>query len=516
MPRLRRAWTEAWATLGSDVPQLTQRGGGPSRNVVRVLFPTVFGDARPPGLRLEARLRSQKTVFTEMVVDDVDVQAIERAVRLARPALVATAALFGELKTEARMRELSSDRVDAHLLRRAHEWVADGTVPEAAMIDTLMSELGDRPSPERLRAVLDASPQFVVDLEEELVGRWASSPTSGDERPDVTPYLDFLDDEGLDARSPDELSRQRWDEALGCEAETWQSRTAALGLSDTSPPARPAVRAASTEDQVRPHEWHPRWLDVSIEERVASALKREVTQRSRLPEMRELMTEEVRRASSPLGLAEHDSRTVLALGAVAAMHAGLPEEDEQSYGARVIGAGRASVRAADRVRNRFRFWRREQEEKRGVAGFPKVWSGILADPTTFYLSYLWLRIHHDELYGRPTYTAETARRAVVTIADTVTDRLTTLPASRPRTAGKGDDDPDDATVEIHRGRAVALYFEVDRIRAGVDSDEFERFFASVGTDPVAERARWNEWTAAADSGLALDDVLDWLDDSSPG
>ncbi len=124
MTRLRSAWVTAWATLGGEVPkQLTQRNGSPSRNVVRVLFPAVFGEIQPPGRRLEPPLRSQRVVFTERTITEVEADRILQATRLAKAELEATAALFGRLKAPARARGLGADAVDAHLLRHANEWV---------------------------------------------------------------------------------------------------------------------------------------------------------------------------------------------------------------------------------------------------------------------------------------------------------------------------------------------------------------------------------------------------------
>lgn len=526
---------------------LSKRDGDgwfPNDRVIRSLFPTVFGADLPAELRLPAKLRGYIYIKGEASIqalvpsrpEEESAERIHMAVstqaeRLAR--LVDILPLLEKRTTASVLR--ASDRREA-LLRLAWSETAqhaslDEEAAEALIVATaaanaevrtmtavrrllaeesLVAELAER----RDRAVLRERPRTLDDALARSVG----------------PLLEFLDDEVLATKhrvtrggtvTLDELvgpgtpAAAKWAAVRSVDNTLWQFRASALGLSSTSPPGPAPIRVVDEPADIRVGGPAVAWLDTSIERRLGSVLRGERDVRRGLPCERELLTLEVDRASRPLGVENDAARAVLALGATVAPMIGERAKNTET----IVGVEVPDTRVAAAIRSCFHQWMKKRQGDNRTATTPYVGTAVV-EPTEYYISALWTRVHGHDVHGSADYDATTAHDLLTGAALTVTDRLDAAGRVRVVTTEDAGDLPGaedtgtDAEIDF-----ILVTEAIDRVRKAVDDPQVWADFwydlqdADEPTESIT--AQWRAWTALADVSLDIELLHRWMRGHDP-
>lgn len=548
MPELWRAWADAWEALGSDD---TDRGlvdavlsGSkkhtrrfPSRRTARVVFATVFTDGaygmeafHDPRSELVAKLRSPKTYSTHLQVTEAEVERIGEVVQAQTERLLRTCRFYQVLDRVAE-HVMSRDRSEALLglaVKLTYQFEALSDAQASAAADSL-NVLG----PETLKEYL-AEPANANVHSEALAQRWAvtadqrrylADDKSADVIRDRSAFWRFLgvrqksdpmDTESWSFSSP----RDWWDEIKNAHLGPWPPWARVVHLTSQLPIQAPPLR-----NEAESSEFHfVSWLDSSIESRLVSALRADRSRRVGLPSVHQLVDGEVDRACMALGLVEAESRVLLVLGEMLTQQVSV--DPDAGSTSQFPAAGNTSTRdefestttrAADHVRRHLKRWRAEQEVAKGMSGIPHVWASALADPTPYFVSYLWTRVHNAEILGGGSRSADEAYDLLTGIGHTLTDRLKSLPTDAfGYFAGWDDRDRENRDLvgqDLEQGAAdndsatdsetVKFQLLEDlmvQVRDGVvNVQEWESFWRSVfsGQIPGDAESTWEGWAAGA-------------------
>jgi hypothetical protein len=311
-----------------------------------------------------------------------------------------------------------------------------------------------------------------------------------------------------------------WEAVKNVPLGPWPFWALRVHLVGRLPIGKPPLRIT----KVTPEHHFVSWLDSAIEARLASALRDERTKRAGLPALQVLVADEIARACSPLGVATEESRALLVLAEMLTQQVSVVRSDESDARTRnaMLAVGSDDVRlessrAADHVRAHLDRWRAEQEQARGRAGIPHVWASALADPTPYFVSYLWTRVHNGEIYGVGGRHAQDAYDLLTGIGHTLTDRLKSLPVAAARMFLVADDELlDDDAVDSQSAHHLMLD-QVELVRDAIPDDEWSDFWALVyrGHVPADAEATWRAWADAAGADLGWGDLESWLEEIRP-
>ncbi|MXP20196.1 hypothetical protein GIY30_02270 [Gordonia sp. HNM0687] len=515
-------------------PALSQRDGDgwfPSNRTIRSLFPTAFGADIADDLMLPAKLRGYVHIRGDKTIEKLDqsrtaeenAERIRQAVGAQTERLVRLAEMLPTLETSSSGQVLGvADKREA-LLKLAweesrylapldHETASEivAATTAARNIATVRNYLTDAIVVEDLTRRRDR----------ESAPRPKPTTFDRDMRRYESTAIGFLDDTALDTKhralrdgtaTTDELvgpgtsSTAKWEAVRAIDASLWEWRTAALGLASTSPPSPAPILIADEPQAVRSAGPATPWLDTSVERRLASVLRGERSTRTRLPPERDLLDLEVDRSCRPLGVDSHAARCVMALGATVVPMIGARDEKPTA----IAGQEVADTLVANRVRTCFAKWKEQREKSSGSATTPYV-GDAAEDPSSYYMSTLWKRIHGHDVRGIADYDAAAAHDLLTGTARTVTNRIDARVYAP--TTGSG---PSSAPESSYRDLAESVELVQEAVDDAVAWQTFWRT-ARQQRPPSPELLwQWETWTSLADTTLELRDVFAWMDSHEP-
>ncbi len=379
-----------WRRLGPGLEPLSAPDGGPlSRTVKLVLLPLVLR----PSLHRE---------LAAAVLDDSGVAMVEQLVEEHRQPLRGTAAWFTllvrHLADHPSKDQVSRDACYPKAFELAVHHGDPGHDADATAVDALdeIAETRGEWTSTTLRHALD-DPKLRSRLSARLVSGWAEALA-----PDLTvdelfenDCLTFLDSVDITSDHDQRQAEQAWTTIVdagvgsqtgrGLHADRWPTvlpgpaRARQLGLTELGRPARPALDGGA--------EARCPW-DRSIAARVRGVLQHS-GDRTVLPDLVDLLTDEVDRACAPWQVLEETSRATLVVGTVLVTGLPGPGDPHRAGGTRahrtVVGMCR---------RESWLTWAQRQ---------PTAWPGPPttgpADLVAAYLRRLWVRLHGAETRG---------------------------------------------------------------------------------------------------------------------
>lgn len=541
MTSIRNVWREAWSLLPDEVhTTLSSRDGEwwfPSKRTATNLFPTVFSADIDAEFALPGKLYKYRYIRTHSKVHDLDptypeeqqIARIRAAVDRQSGRLAAAAVWLPALEKASTGEQIGVVDKRGALLRLA--WQQSSSDPAVSVdgeahLAEVIAGIAATPYAGRMRRLLYADAAFLETLEAE--GRRCRRPHKKPKdlarriRRAYPVIRAFLDDEHLDHRNrPADgtaVPQTTWTAVTELDTGLWEWSTTSLGLSSTSPPAPAPLRRSEEvpEDPGtgRVASIESRRLDWSVERRLELVLSGDRAQRVDLPDEEALLIAEVRRAAAPLGIESPHGRALLAAGATLTMMiadgksvAGDEEDDSTASPA-------DDTRVAQAVRTHFQKWRELADKRAKKAGLPSIASTLVQDPSRYYASTLWVRIHGHDVHGRADYDAVTARDLLTGVARSVTDRLdgrSSVTTGRPTSTPERDLSADeDNTVLIAQAAELACE------KAG--PGEWEAvcrviMTADTATDGEIAHAReiWDRLCVAAGVKLIFDEFVAWFE-----
>ncbi|MFD7508350.1 hypothetical protein ACFV5N_03215 [Streptomyces sp. NPDC059853] len=396
---------EAWQRL-DGVAALSGAHGGPlSRTVKLILDPLVIRPVQHPLCAPTVLTPDGAVLLTSLILASGDV-------------LRDTARWFDALKKERRRLRITDGHPQDRYFQRCFELATEGAVPGPATAERVLRALHGATEGRTTRALKDhlADPATAARLRARLDTAWAARETAA--ATDPPPGLDRLLTAVLDgaAGTPHplaELARLRAGTATGLTLADPERVPPArrLGLTAHPVPGKPRLTDGAVS-------FGPP-LDRTVHERVFTTL-RSSSDRSVLPPLPRLVTEEIDRCCAPWGLTDETLRVAAALGEHLAL--GLRPLTAGPDGADGAAGGPAPTAAQRAVDAR---WRREAYVLRArrmllrpdAGGAPpddplRRIADELRRPWQGYLRRLWARLH-----GRDV------RRAPVTAPDELWDLL---------------------------------------------------------------------------------------------
>lgn len=377
----------AWRAIGPGVEMLSTADGGPlSRTVKRIIDPLV--------LRLRANPQ-----FSAPAVSGAVAERMHRTILDQSATLCAAADWFAVLKAHRRKLRLTTGNAQELYFPVCFELAITKGAPQQGDSDTAVSVLRhlhddrDRNAIEVLNRHI-ADDRIVRELAAQVQRSWADVTA----RPAITdPFLTGLTTVLGDAVTHGEsAARQRVWAALVADATPYNLGARAhcaepglpwslitIGLSSTVPQLPPPVRGGS--ETARP-------LNRSVYDRVRATLRRAMD-RDELPDVPQLLAEEVDRSCAPWGLLAEDIQAALVAGIEVAVEL-TPLQERAMPGYPLAARIQARLRKEAYVLHARRYL------AAGAPLHPRQ-QQVTEDLATFarpYLSRLWARLHGRDVW----------------------------------------------------------------------------------------------------------------------
>ncbi|GAA2837587.1 hypothetical protein [Kribbella solani] len=381
----------AWRDLGPGLESLSGPGGAPlTRTVKLIVLPLIVRPALHPELATDFLAPDQAARLNALIVESAG-------------CLAATAHWFTLLKKARRALGVVAGNPQDLYFQRCYELATEHGAPPSdaeTIARTVVQEIADDTADRTVEALRNhlTSTEHRTQLDAALIESWAARALLP--QPDAAAVialadevLDSLDDSvayaAMVAAGHGELFGQLvWTQAGG----VWGSDELPthLGLTVHPVPVRPEVgRSASTATLPAP-------LDRTLFDRLFVVLQSS-TRRDELPPVPTLVSREVSRSSSPLGLSNETLRVAATLGARLA--SGLDPLG--------VGGGLGLTAAHRTVNSR---WRREASvlRARRMTVSPDPDGGVLNSlaqdlrtPWSAYMRRLWVRLHGRDVRDAP-------------------------------------------------------------------------------------------------------------------